>query len=109
MSERYFSSYFYYSFLYLYEKDVFYQYENGTTGIKNLAYKIFAENHDFVIADRKLLRVFEEQCHTLRVAMVANSAENETLSALRDTLLPKLISGELPIKNAEKFLEKAGV
>ena len=37
------------------------------------------------------------------------SAENRILSELRDTLLPKLISGELRIPDAEKFLEEAGV
>ena len=35
--------------------------------------------------------------------------ENDVLSELRDTLLPKLISGELCIPDAEKFLEEAGV
>ena len=35
--------------------------------------------------------------------------ENRTLSELRDTLLPKLISGELRIPDAEKFLEEAGI
>jgi type I restriction enzyme S subunit len=35
--------------------------------------------------------------------------ENLILSELRDTLLPKLISGELRIPDAEKFLEEAGI
>jgi len=35
--------------------------------------------------------------------------EIKTLSELRDTLLPKLISGELHIPDAEKFLEEAGI
>lgn len=35
--------------------------------------------------------------------------ENLILSELRDTLLPKLISGELRITDAEKFLEEAGI
>ena len=35
--------------------------------------------------------------------------EIKVLSELRDTLLPKLISGELRIPDAEKFLEEAGV
>ena len=35
--------------------------------------------------------------------------ENDLLSELRDTLLPKLISGELRIPDAEKFLEEAGI
>jgi type I restriction enzyme S subunit len=32
--------------------------------------------------------------------------ESRTLATLRDTLLPKLISGELRVKNAEKTLEE---
>ena len=34
-----------------------------------------------------------------------NWAENSTLAELRDTLLPKLISGELPVSEAEKLAE----
>ena len=37
------------------------------------------------------------------------SKEMETLAELRDTLLPKLISGDLRIPDAEKFLEEAGI
>jgi len=39
------------------------------------------------------------------------NADNESvaLSELRDTLLPKLISGELRIPDAEKFLDEAGI
>jgi len=33
--------------------------------------------------------------------------ESRTVAILRDTLLPKLISGELRVKDAERFLEKA--
>ena len=35
--------------------------------------------------------------------------ENEILAQLRDTLLPKLICGELRIPDAEKFLKEAGI
>ena len=35
--------------------------------------------------------------------------ENTVLSDLRDTLLPKLISGELQIKDVENLLEEAGI
>jgi type I restriction enzyme, S subunit len=45
------------------------------------------------IVDSYLLRIFE------------NLREILALSKLRDTLLPKLISGELPIPDAEKILE----
>jgi len=32
--------------------------------------------------------------------------ESKTLTALRDTLLPKLISGELRLKQVERFIER---
>ena len=36
-----------------------------------------------------------------------NVAENQTLTELRDTLLPKLMSGEIRVKDAEREVEKA--
>jgi type I restriction enzyme S subunit len=36
-------------------------------------------------------------------------SESRTLAALRDALLPKLISGELRVKDAEKFLKGRGL
>lgn len=45
----------------------------------------------------------------LQEKVFINEQENICLSELRDTLLPKLISGELRIPDAEKFLEEAGV
>ena len=36
-----------------------------------------------------------------------NAAESRTLVALRDTLLPKLISGEIRIPDAERMVGKA--
>lgn len=38
-------------------------------------------------------------------AVEKNKQESKTLAQLRDTLLPKLISGELRIKDAERFME----
>ncbi|MEZ5660434.1 MAG: restriction endonuclease subunit S [Burkholderiaceae bacterium] len=40
---------------------------------------------------------------------IHNALESRSLSQLRDTLLPKLISGELRIADAEKFLERVGL
>ncbi len=34
------------------------------------------------------------------------SSESRTLAAVRDTLLPKLLSGEIRVKDAEKFVER---
>ncbi|HOZ22764.1 MAG TPA: restriction endonuclease subunit S, partial [bacterium] len=35
--------------------------------------------------------------------------ESRTLASLRDTLLPKLISGQIRIKDAERFLKERGL
>jgi hypothetical protein len=34
--------------------------------------------------------------------------ESRTLAQLRDDLLPKVISGELPVRDAERFLKERG-
>ncbi len=50
---------------------------------------------------------FETTAEPLLQKILANRQESATLEKLRDTLLPKLISGELRIKDAEKFLKDA--
>ena len=66
-------------------------------------------NLDVLIPHHELLAVvdpiFEQVCQRLDLLF----KENRILSELRDTLLPKLISGELRIPDAEKFLEEAGI
>ena len=37
----------------------------------------------------------------------AKDEESRALAALRDTLLPKLISGELRVKDAERFVGRS--
>jgi type I restriction enzyme S subunit len=41
--------------------------------------------------------------------MAEGLRESPTLAALRDALLPKLISGELRVRNAEIFLKARGL
>jgi type I restriction enzyme S subunit len=37
--------------------------------------------------------------------MKANDDESHTLATMRDALLPKLLSGEIRVKDAERFAE----
>jgi type I restriction enzyme, S subunit len=53
------------------------------------------------------LAAFDNLAQRLFSRVVANEKESRTLSTLRDALLPKLISGELQVKDAEKFIERA--
>jgi len=56
-----------------------------------------------------ILNAYERSARPLREAMEYSLNENQSLSALRDTLLPKLISGQIRIPDAEKMLEEVGV
>ena len=63
----------------------------------------------FVRPSRDALAAFNDKTRPLLKRQFLLGKENEVLSELRDTLLPKLISGELRIPDAEKFLEEAGI
>ena len=88
----------------LYDNDKFLQYENGTTGIKNFALSLFSEKFQLVIPPTDLLEAFAFRIATILERQQCLGAEAGTLAALRNTLLPKLISGELHIDQVEAFL-----
>jgi type I restriction enzyme S subunit len=60
-------------------------------------------------APSEVLKKFGKMTSPIFERMKTADLESKTLSELRDTLLPKLISGELRIPDAEKFLEEAGI
>jgi type I restriction enzyme S subunit len=57
----------------------------------------------------ELARTFSNATNSIYQRITLLNKESDCLSELRDTLLPKLISGELRIPDAEKFLEEAGI
>jgi type I restriction enzyme S subunit len=57
-----------------------------------------------VIPPRSILEVFDRLVRPYFDRRYQNELESRTLAALRDTLLPKLISGELRVKDAERFI-----
>lgn len=60
-----------------------------------------------IIPPAELINDFEKEAMTLRQRMDSNERESQALAQLRDTLLPKLISGEVRIKDAERLAETA--
>ncbi|WP_017939857.1 restriction endonuclease subunit S [Zestomonas thermotolerans] len=62
--------------------------------------RVFAANENVIAA-------FSNMVEALMNQVLQNSQQSRTLAQLRDTLLPKLISGELRVKDAERFLEAA--
>jgi type I restriction enzyme S subunit len=55
----------------------------------------------------ELVSTFERAASPLLDRTLECRRESRTLAAIRDALLPKLVSGELRVKDAEKFLEAA--
>jgi len=86
----------------LYANDEFFQFENGTTGIKNLAFTRFSSDYKLCVPPLKVLKTFDQYVSPLFEKQQMNAAETDTLSALRDTLLPELLSGELPVQDVAK-------
>jgi type I restriction enzyme S subunit len=80
----------------LYDAGLLFQFETGTTGIKNFGFVRFAEAHQLIIPESKTLAAFDTTVAPLFARIQANAAQSRTLATLRDTLLPKLLSGELP-------------
>ena len=54
------------------------------------------------------LREFEAVAAPIRDAVFASAEENRTLAAIRDALLPQLMSGRLRVRDAERLAEEIG-
>jgi type I restriction enzyme S subunit len=80
-----------------------YAHSTGTT-VLHLA-KDAVPSFRFPLPAQPLVDAFDNLAGPVLDRIQASEQESETLAALRDTLLPKLISGELRVKDAEVFIE----
>jgi type I restriction enzyme S subunit len=95
------SAFIYYYWQYLYDKGVFFAYENGTTGIKNLDVAGIIETEQIILPPKPLIEQFDIVCRIFVNQIATNGLESERLATLRDTLLPKLMSGEIDVSDVE--------
>jgi type I restriction enzyme S subunit len=58
---------------------------------------------------KEICDAYSKKIDSLYMMIRENNRQSTTLATLRDTLLPKLISGELRVPDAEKFVEEAGL
>jgi type I restriction enzyme, S subunit len=79
-----------------------YGYTNGTT-VLHLS-KAGVPSYLFVRPPEVVAREFTDKAKPLFDRIMVNEKQNPTLTAVRDALLPKLISGEVQVKDAEKFI-----
>ncbi|TTM52229.1 restriction endonuclease subunit S [Klebsiella quasivariicola] len=64
------------------------------------------ENKEIVLANKELHDFFEILCFPYIEMQGALCAQSEHLSQLRDTLLPKLLSGEITLPEAEQIISE---
>jgi len=81
-----------------------YGHTNGTT-VLHLS-KTGIQSYVFVRPSAQIAHVFEDAVVPIFQRIALNEQESRTLAALRDALLPKLISGEIRVGDAEQFSKK---
>jgi type I restriction enzyme S subunit len=95
----------------LVSSDEFVAYTNaGSTGTK-MPRTSWGEmaRYDIALPPAGVSRALTERMRSSVDRIILGIHEARTLAALRDALLPKLISGELRINDAEKFIARAGI
>ena len=92
-----YSSYLYYSWKYKYDHKVMFGYENGTSGIKNFSIKDFSSREPLILPELSALNEFENIIDHIHTQIQNCGSESAKLATLRDTLLPKLMSGQIKV------------
>jgi len=95
-------SYSYYSMLFM--KEEFNVFEGEGTIFGSISGDAF-RNIKIVIPSPEIVAEFERKMHPIDQAIESNENQIKTLAATRDMLLPKLLSGELRVKQVEKVIE----
>jgi type I restriction enzyme S subunit len=91
--------------------DKFVEYTNaGSTGTK-MPRTSWADmgRYEIVLPQQFVAEAFTALVRPWIERIIAGIHASRTLAALRDTLLPKLIRGEVRVKDAEKFLKERGL
>ena len=83
----------------LYDKKVMFIYENGSNGLKNLNLNDLLEKETIVIPPLEIIERFNLLTAKLFELKYFNGSETARLNQIRDTLLPRLMSGELKIND----------
>ncbi|HFO6194759.1 TPA: restriction endonuclease subunit S, partial [Escherichia coli] len=68
--------------------------------------KLIISTTKFICPSNDIITIFEDNVTLLFMKWFSNSSENNTLTALRNTLLPKLISGELSVEDLPDHIKQ---
>jgi len=82
----------------------------SSTGVPSISRPVsYLKSIKFTLPPKTLIDRFNDFVQPLHVFAAKLEAESQILTFLRDTLLPKLISGELRIPDVGKFIKEAGI
>jgi type I restriction enzyme S subunit len=83
--------------------DAVYERANGTTflEISKASFRLIPA----IVPPHAILKRFEQMVGPLYKRLVGNVRQSRTLADLRDALLPRLLSGDLRVRDAEKCVE----
>lgn len=91
-SSLFMSTYIYNWFRYLYENNELFQYETGTTGIKNFNLSYFNSHHILCLPPIDSLHAFATQVTIISSRIQKSAGEADTLAQLRDQLLNRMLN-----------------
>jgi type I restriction enzyme S subunit len=89
--------------------DIFETLVTGTSGSHQRVKPEGLLSMNVVIPSKSVIHHFSKVVQPLLVRMDRAREESQTLATLRDTLLPKLMCGELRVNEAESFIKAPGV
>ena len=73
-------------------------YENGTSGIKNFRLNDFLSMEPLIIPPKDKVAEFQKVIDTINAQMQTTGLESSKLVETRDSLLPRLMSGEIDVR-----------
>jgi len=76
----------------------------GSSGRQRVPADCFAQ-YLIAVPPVRVAKLFGKRVNRIITSIKINDEQSHTLAATRDALLPKLLSGELRVKNAETFIE----
>lgn len=88
-----------YEWFRIYDNNIFFGWEGKTSGIKNLLFDNFVDNHFVPKPPKDLASRFYEFTLPLQTKKQILLKENDNLVALRDWLLPMLMNGQIKYLN----------
>jgi len=80
----------------------------GSTGQTELS-RARLSDLEILVPTKSIIEAFDDLTRPLINRVQLNDQQSQTLATLRDLLLPKLMSGEIRVRDAEKLVGEAGV